>query len=80
MDQPKAKMPPLGVTPKWRWDELVAEAMHTMKEQRILDLCSVLNRYIAAGEPALQEWVDELKELCPGIRLDYIKTCERKPL
>jgi hypothetical protein len=66
-DQPtsKIKMPPLGLMPKWRWDEI-----------RVESLCAAIHRYTEAGQPVPQAWVDELKAMVPTIRIEYVKTTD----
>lgn len=44
--------PPLGVTPKYLWDE-----------RRIRDLMGATARFIDEGEPVPKEWVEELLDL-----------------
>ena len=64
-DKPKSKLPPIGIMPKWAWDELRAD-----------NLCEAIHRYNQAGHPVPQAWVDELKALMPTIRIDYVPTTE----
>lgn len=44
--------PPLGVLPKFLWDE-----------QRMVDLTEAINRFMDANEPVPSEWVQELAEI-----------------
>ena len=56
------KFPPVGIMPKWRWDQIRAE-----------NLCEAINRYNQAGYPVPKEWVDELKNLAPTVKISKPK-------
>lgn len=44
-----ATMPPIGLKPEWIW-----------RTERGQELCEAIQRYLAAGEKPLPEWLDEL--------------------
>ena len=50
------EMSPLGVMPKWRWNEI-----------RVENLIDAIQRYKDAGLPVNQEWADELALLLPDV-------------
>lgn len=46
------RTPPLGVMPKWRWDEI-----------RATELAQAIDRFLEAKQPIKIEWVEEYNEL-----------------
>lgn len=48
----KNKKPPLGVTPRDRWDR-----------KRQVDLAAAMQRYLEAGKKIPKEWLDEYNEI-----------------
>jgi hypothetical protein len=53
---PPVVKPPIGVMPKYVWDEQV-------NDSRKAQLLSAIERYRAAGKPVKDEWVKELAVL-----------------
>jgi hypothetical protein len=51
-----ATNPPLGLEPKWSWQERI-------REQRIDDILAAMQRYKTAGVKIPTEWLTELKEI-----------------
>ena len=51
-----APTPPLGLEPKWSWQERV-------RTQRIDDLIAAMKRYKEAGTQIPKEWLEELGEI-----------------
>ncbi len=54
-------MPPIGVMPRWRYEELA-------DVQRIDELSRAIRDYIEDGRQPLQEWAIEIKDLSMKIR------------
>lgn len=53
----KYEKPPIGIMPKWLWEE-----------QRLHDLHSAIQRYLDVGMTVNPEWIEEYNELSKRIR------------
>ena len=49
---PECKKPPMGIMPRWLWDE-----------KRQEELTAAMCRFFEVGRPVPAEWVDEYNEL-----------------
>ena len=62
---PTAKMPPLGVEPKWCWEERT-------RIDRINAVTAAIQRYMEAGMFVPQAWIDELFEM-PELPMEWVE-------
>lgn len=52
MMQARAERPPIGIMPRWLWEE-----------QRLHDLEATIHRFVEARQPINPDWIDEQREL-----------------
>jgi hypothetical protein len=55
--------PPLGIMPRWLWDEHCPNPSPLQRWNRLCELGYAHGRYVQAGLPVPNEWLDELEEL-----------------
>lgn len=63
--EPVAKKPPLGVEPKWCWEERV-------RIDRINAVTAAIMRYKEVGKYIPREWIDEMLSM-PELPVEWVE-------